>query len=321
MPSAIAWNRPSCTEPLHGVNANAKPVSLVGKHPEEEDAAIWTEWSPRGGRKVKRLRQSRRRKAAIERGVDHGGESGKSSPRVRSHSSSPSRDRFWMTAARGRNPIDLCRARGYPSSSSLTKGSHLFRWNTPGTLRSASTSYSTIYQRRSLAGTRRRSKGENISHSSDDAIPSRASNIGTDPEGASTGKSSSYSLAVTHRRPSPGLLPSSGYIRLGNLGGRFDLPESPYRTYRSKHARLVRARSSDRLGAERRRVAIREELGPHWHRRSRSAGDARPPRRRGKSGLTSPLLRDEGFGLLESDVTGKVGWSSRWSYCRKRLSV
>lgn len=216
-----------------------------------------------------------------------------------------------ICAAFRRNPIDLCHSRGYPSISSLAKGNHLLRRNASGTLGSASTSYSTIHRRRRLAGTRRRLEAENLSHLSDDIIPSRVSDIDidTDPEDAFDGKSCSYSLAATYR-PSPGPPPSSEQIRLGNLGGRFDLPESPYRTYRSKHARFVRARSSDRLGEERRRVMMREKVRPHWHRRSRSAGDARPDRRRGKSGLTSPLLRDEGFGLLESDVTRKVGRSS-----------
>ena len=72
--------RPSSAEPLHGVDANAKLVATMGKRPEEEDAAIAQEWSPRGGRKLNNA-QGPPRACAIERqdqrecGVDSGWES------------------------------------------------------------------------------------------------------------------------------------------------------------------------------------------------------------------------------------------------------
>lgn len=92
----------------------------------------------------------------------------------------------------------------------------------------------------------------------------------------------------------------------GNLGRRFTGPESSYRTYRAKHSRLLRARSSERAAARTRRARLRESLD--WLPRSRSAdgGGGGTGYRRGFSGMTSPLLRGEAFGLLQSSATGKV---------------
>ncbi|CAN0140781.1 unnamed protein product, partial [Scytosiphon promiscuus] len=94
--------------------------------------------------------------------------------------------------------------------------------------------------------------------------------------------------------------------RSGNLGGPFLRPESSYRTYRAKHSRLLRARSSERSAVRTRRARLKESLD--WLPRSRSADGAggRRGHRRGFSGMTSPLLRGEAFGLLQSSATGKV---------------
>ncbi len=95
---------------------------------------------------------------------------------------------------------------------------------------------------------------------------------------------------------------------LGNLGGPFARPGSSYRTYRAKHARLLRAQSSERGATRARKLKRQELIDRQLFPRSRSADSFRHRRshRHGSSGMASPLLRGEGFGLVQSSVTGKV---------------
>ncbi|CAN0140846.1 unnamed protein product, partial [Scytosiphon promiscuus] len=54
--SALAHARPSSADPIHGADANTALVSALGRRPEEDDAAIAEEWSPRRGRRPTRSR-------------------------------------------------------------------------------------------------------------------------------------------------------------------------------------------------------------------------------------------------------------------------
>lgn len=109
-------------------------------------------------------------------------------------------------------------------------------------------------------------------------------------------------------RPSYYAPPRATTKSLGNLGGAFARPGSSYRTYRAKHARLLRAQSSERAAARTRKLKFRESIDKQRLPRSRSADSARQRRehQHGTSGMTSPLLRREGFGLLQSSAIGKV---------------
>ena len=275
-------------EPLHGFDANAALVSTLGRPPEEEDAAIGQEWSPRGGRRIQNIQELA---FPSLRGAGGG--------------------RQWFQG-RGR------RAHAGRSSGPLDKSSSA----SPSPRRKASSCSPTRrgrgrrrrrrLQARGKGGERRGGNRMSTSFDDSDETPSFRA---TSDDGSSANSSFAQPLDASARWPSdmsPGpprvYGATSTATPLGNLGGPFMRPESPYRTYRAKHYRLLRAQSSERAAALARRSKLQEHMGNEWLPRSRSADGARRrrDRRHGNSGMTSPLLRREGFGLLQSRVTGKV---------------
>ncbi|CAN0223652.1 unnamed protein product, partial [Ectocarpus sp. 12 AP-2014] len=299
--SALAQTRPTSAEPLHGVEANAALVSTLGKLPEEEDAAIAQEWSPRRGRRPRPLHRAAA--AAAQQKHDDLGQqmlplpsAGGGRRRTRSDSSS-----------RSPRPGREERGRRRPA-------------NAPSVLRSprTGTSLSCSPVRRGRGRKRRRRVGRRGGgekrtfpgpHGDDDETLSLDA---TSDEGSSGSRSFDASRFLPHGlSPSPARRYNPAAAKpLGNLGGPFMLPGSPYRTYRAKHYRLLRAQSSERAAARARREKLRESLDKWWVPRSRSVDGAGRRRARrhgsGSSGMTSPLLRGGGFGLLQSRVTQKV---------------
>lgn len=263
--------RPSSAEPLHGVDANAKLVATMGKRPEEEDAAIAKEWSPRGGRKPTNAQEEPPRACSFnlrgQRSVGSGWESSSSSSSL-----SPEA----------------------PRSCSLSPG--LPRRGKRGRHRDVQN-----YRTAAAAATTAPLDDDLFSSSSDgEGDDSDELRFGYSPElDDALGRGSSSGPRWEQRQ-------LRGNASGGNLGAQFSVLGSPYRTYRAKHARLLRARSSERAEAETRRTVL-EHRGGGGASRSRSAdSDVRPERWRGVSGMTSPLLQHEGFGLLQSKTTGKV---------------
>ncbi|CAN0385161.1 unnamed protein product, partial [Ectocarpus sp. 12 AP-2014] len=299
--SALAQTRPTSAEPLHGVEANAALVNTLGRLPEEEDAAIGQEWSPRRGRRPRPLHRAAAA-AAQQKHDDLGRQmlplpsAGGGRRRTRSDSSS-----------RSPRPGREERVRRRPA-------------NAPSVLRSprTGTSLSCSPVRRGRGRKRRRRVGRRGGggkrtfpgpHGDDDETLSLHA---TSEEGSSGSRSFDASRFLPHGfSPSPARRYDPAAAKpLGNLGGPFMLPGSPYRTYRAKHYRLLRAQSSERAAARARREELRESLDKWWVPRSRSVDGAGRRRARrhgsGSSGMTSPLLRGGGFGLLQSRVTQKV---------------
>lgn len=273
--SSLAMARPSSDEPLHGVDANAKLVATMGKRPEEEDAAIAREWSPRGGRKPTNPQEEPLRACSFnlqgQRSVGAGWESSSSSSSL-----SPEA----------------------PRSCSLSPG--LPRRDQRGR-------HHDVHNYRTAAATTAAPLDDDIFSNSSDG-----EGEGDDSDGLRFGYSPELEDALGRgsssgpRREQRQLRGNASRGNLGGLGGQFSVLGSPYRTYRAKHARLLRARSSERAEAETRRTVL-EHRGGGGASRSRSADSGvRSERWRGVSGMTSPLLQREGFGLLQSKTTGKV---------------
>lgn len=280
--STLAQIRPSSTEPLHGFDANAALVSTLGRPPEDEDTAIGQEWSPRGGRRVKIIQESTspslRGAGGGRRWLQSSGLS-RSSPGKIAHaerfsglpdsstSASPSPQRKVSSCSPARRGRDWRRRRG-PQGGRKGRG---------------------------------RRVGQRLSTSFDDSDETLSFRASSDD--ASTRWPSDLSPA-----PPRVYGATSPTEPLGNLGGPFIRPKSPYRTYRAKHSRLLRAQSSERAATLTRRSKLQDSLENRWLPRSRSADGARRRRgrRHGGSGMISPLLQREGFGLLQSSVTGKV---------------
>lgn len=335
--SSLARNRPVSAEPLHGFSANVQLVSILGKRPEEEDPAIAKEWSPRGGRKRRQqsLQESPRgRTGSLEGAVVNGGEEdadrGESQrrrfrPRSSSGSRSPRRQR---TGAQSRKRAGRRHSRVNSS------------YRSPGVI-----GRRKCFSLRRSGNYRRDHGGDGDGDGDggggggdsggDGSAGSLVScdddwlSVGNATNGSGSNDSDDVLFDTTCFDPSmssglisPGHSPSRGgesWFSHGNLGGRFSLPDSPYRTFRAKHARLVRAQSSERaVAATARRRRARENIpgggSSRWPNRSRSADTVRrrDRRQRGRSGMASPLLQGEGFGLLESIITGKVSLCNRW---------
>lgn len=314
--------RPSSAEPLHGVDANAKLVATMGKRPEEEDAAIAQEWSPRGGRKLNNA-QGPPRACAIERqdqrecGVDSGWESS-------SLPSSP--EAPWSCSL-----LPLCqqqRNRARPLEvRGRRRGNRNSFSNSPGGERRARDPWKPIHDSsghnvplpstpnllaRGQSGRHDDVQNYGIATAApfDDDIFSNSSNgQGDDSDELRVGFSADFNALGQGFSPAPPSEPRQfrGSASPGNLGGNFAMLGSPYRTYRAKHARLLRARSSERAEAEKRPAALEHRVGGGASRsRSADSGVRSERRWRGTSGMTSPLLHREGFGLLQSKTTGKV---------------
>lgn len=315
--SAIAQSRPSGEEPLHGLEANVALVNTLGKPPEAEDPAIGREWSPRGGRRLRGVQERRRRQG------HHGGESDAAGRSTSPPSRGADRERF-RTRRTSRSPKGR-RWSGRRSSRRPTTASQA----SP-----SSASYSPTRRRRGKRGPRRvreRGRGGGLkaklfSTSSDDDAVEIYSLLGTSDDdcssadsffagafGVGTGRPSDMSAEPPTNVGAPTTSKS-----LGNLGGPFAQPGSSYRTYRAKHARLLRAQSAERAATRARKLRRQELIDRHLLPRSRSANSARRRRgrRHGSSGMASPLLRWEGFGLLQSSVTGKVRSNVKTAKCR-----
>lgn len=315
--------RPPSAEPLHGVDANAQLVATMGKHPEEEDAAIAQEWSPRGGRKMSIAREKSLTACTIEqhglRSVNSRWKSSSSSlsSAEASGSCSPSSLRQQQRRSRARSLEARGRRRGDRNSLSKSPGGRGCNTRRPwqpihdSSGHGASLSSSLGLPRRGergrydnvqncLIATAAPFDDEVFSNSSDgQGDDSDELRFDCSPKLDALGRGSASD-------PQWDQGPFRGDASRGNLGGQFAILESPYRTYRAKHARLLRARSSERAEAETRR-AVLEHLGGRGASRSRSADSVvRSERWRGTSGMTSPLLHREGFGLLQSKTTGKV---------------
>ncbi|CAN0094992.1 unnamed protein product, partial [Laminaria digitata] len=313
--SSLAMARPSSAEPLHGSAANAKLVATMGKRPEEEDAAIAQEWSPRGGRKRNRAQQPMPRAGMRQdqrgRGVDSGWDRARS-PEVRgrrrgngiSLSNSPGGSRAGSCARRPwRQPKHNHSGHGVPLSFS------------PGLPRRVGQSgrHHDDAQNYKIATTTAPFDDDDVfSNSSDGQGQAQGYDsdeqlgFGFSPELETLGRGGSSSSGS--RLESRQFRGNNASSRGGNLGGQFAMLVSPYRTYRAKHSRLLRARSSERGEAETRRAVLEHREGAGAAVRSRSADSGvRSERwRGGTSGMTSPLLQREGFGLLQSRTTGKV---------------
>lgn len=294
--SGLAQTRPSSTEQVHGFAATNALVSTLGRPPEEEDAAIGKEWSPRGGRRLQNIQTS-------------------TSPSL---SGAGGGRRWFQGRCLSRSPpgrrAHAERFSRLPNSSSSTS---------PSPRRKASSCSPTRRgrgqgrRRRLQAGGRggRGRRGEKrLSTPLDDSDKSISFGAISE-DGSSANSSFAHPFDASSRWPldmSPEPPAACGATSttkpLGNLGGPFMRPESPYRTYRAKHYRLLRAQSSERAATLARRSKLQEKLENQWLPRSRSADGARRRRgrRHGSSGMTSPLLKREGFGLLQSSVTGKV---------------
>lgn len=289
----MAHSRPTPSEPLHETSANEKLVSALGKRPEEEDAAIAEDWSPRGGRK----RQSgacRYRAYPHETRIGSDG-GGRASLTSASPSRSPPRCRRTLQGITRRERHKF----GAPGPPYSVQGKTVSQQSAPQELLSPpARKWPHLRRPRPLRGMDRASRSSsdnndgqrNSSYEAFEIFPIRFDSPTT------------YSSSEL----SPGPTPFREDFRSGNLGGQYALPGSPYCTYRAKHARLVRAHSSERARAELRRRMTRSESRERWRRRCSSADMIRY-HRSGVSGMTSPLLRREGFGVLESNVTDKVG--------------
>lgn len=320
---------------LHGIVANNELVSALGVRPEDEDAAIAQEWSPRGGRKQQNCEghghEIGRRSTVGDDSADREG-NGDSSGRGRVVSpptnvlSSSSRSLLrWRRQQVSRGAIGDRKGSRRRRSSTISPvaahGENNFSRTEQALKRSLSHSPTRGRHCRRRGGPRGRSYS-----SDDDEESNRETYIfgirGNSGEHencirSSTALSSNFSPGYTPTRGGSGYISvDSSYAsgNVGNLGGQFELPNSPYRTYRAKLSRIARARSSERAAAEtRRRRAQDEDSGARWRQRqtprtrSTDADGRRIQRiRHGASGMTSPLLRREGFGLLESNVTGKM---------------
>ena len=282
----------------------------MGKRPEEEDAAIAQEWSPRGGRKLNNAREEPLTACTIEQ------QSSSSSPEAPgSCSASPLRQQQRRSRARSLKARD--RRRGDRNSLSKSPGGGSCNARRPWQPIHDSFEHDTpLSSSPGLPRRGQRSRHDDVQNCKiataapfDDEVFSNSSDgqgddsdeprFGCSPELDSWGRGSAPDSQWEQRQV-------RGDASRGNLGGQFAFLESPYRTYRAKHARLLRARSSERAEAETRR-AVLENLGGGGAPRSRSADSGvRSERWRGTSGMASPLLQREGFGLLQSKTTGKV---------------
>lgn len=303
-PSLLARTRLlSSAEPLHGSKANVELVRMIGRRPEEEDAAIAQEWSPRGGRK---LMSAPKTEALARNDQDIDGNGGQQlSPRLWSYSQSPSRNQ--QQARGGLRGTNRRRLHKQLSRSPEVDGRRLLRRRNADESPESPSLCSPSRRNRSTAGI---GLGARLGSSSvwcEDAFSADTSNGGgglDDDFSVPRFGGEAPTCRSSHALPGPPA--PHGIKSIGNLGGRFVLPSSPYRTYRAKHARLLRAHSSERRSAETRRKKLWEHQGSPWPARSKSAEGGRRGRRRGRSGMTSPLLQGERFGLLESNITGKV---------------
>lgn len=306
--SSLARTRPSSAEPLHGIWANDRLVSTLGKRPEDEDAAIAMDWSPRGGRKQQSVQNPRGR--TIERQNERGGDVGcSSSLQLPLRLRSPSRS--WPRTSAGSEKTGVRHRPKYSLSTSpgLNKKGSLRRSNAV-TSRHDSLSYSPRPRRRGNKGRRLgQERGESSSSCDDEGSFAAGDSGGGSAELFQASPFDSTGPTRLSSDLSPSTLPPRDADTLGNLGGPFALIDSPYRIYRAKHARLLRAQSSDRAAAETRREKLRGQFQSQWPSRSTSFDSAGQGRRKGKSGMTSPLLRGEGFGLLESNVAEKVSFT------------
>lgn len=294
-------------------------MSTLGKPPEDEDAAIGREWSPRGGRRLQNTQESGRcRGAALVARQRRRQYHGRGANAFDLPTSPPVHGRRFRSSCLSRSPQDRIARAGrssrQPNSSSSAS---------PSPRRKASLSCSPTRRGRGWRRRRRFQGGgkgrggrvEKRSSASYDGSDETLSFRAISDDGSSANSSFAHTFDPSTRWPldlSPE--PSRVYgatsttMPLGNLGGPFMRPESPYRTYRAKHSRLLLARSSERAATQTRQLELQESLDSQWLPRSRSAEGSRRRRRRrhGSSGMTSPLLRREGFGLLQSSVTGKV---------------
>lgn len=295
--SVLAQTRPSSTEPLHGFDANAALVRTLGRPPEDEDAAIGQEWSPRGGRRLQNAQEP-------------------TSPSLRETGGGR---RWFQSSCLSRSPAGRAHRAG--RSSRLPHG---YSSASPSPRRNASLSRSPAKRgrgrrrRRRLRGGGGKGRGgraeKRSSTSFEDSDETLSFDVISD-DGSSGNSSFAHPFDASTRWPLD-LSPAPPRVHgatstpkpLGNLGGPFMRPESPYRTYRAKHSRLLRAQSSERAATLTRRSKFQEKLEKQWLPRSRSVDSARRRRgrRHGSSGMTSPLLQREGFGLLQSSITGKV---------------
>lgn len=323
--SALANSRPESAEPLHGIPANIELVNALGKRPEDEDAEIAREWSPRGGRK-QQMRQRHEGCSPTRDSSDAGGDPSPQ-PKYSSPSRSPDRGRRQRSSAgrvhrvRGRRYLKLlrspCKVNRTRCSSKPQKRS--LSYSPPRNSRGRGGSRQTRHGHRQLGSSWSSCERED---ESEDAVFGTNGTDGDSYNGNGNNASPIPLPDPSTRRSSnlfPGYSPSRGSdssAAAGNFGTLFSFPGSPYRTYRAKHSRFVHAQSSERTVSETRRRRVRkdweDELGAG---RSRSAdGGNREGRRRkwtatGVSGMISPLLRGEGFGLLESNIADKVSIS------------
>lgn len=328
-------SRPASAEMLHGIAANNELVSALGVRPEDEDATIAQEWSPRDGRKQQNSeRHGRARGRGNAVGDDYADRAGSGDGDGRRQAvSSPTN----VSSSPSRSPLRGCRQQVGRDGTENGKGSRRRRSSTilpvgfyGGThlsrtykmlKRSLSHSPTRRRRRRRCDGPRRRSySSDNDEESNKETyIFGSGGGIGGNEHyiRPSTLFSSNFSLGYMPMCGGSRYLStdsSCAYGNVENLGGEFELPNSPYRTYRTKLSRIVRARSSERAAAEsRQRNKQTEGSEVRWGQRqtfrTRSTdADGRRIRRRrhGASGMTSPLLRQEGFGLLESNVTKKI---------------
>ncbi|CAM9253636.1 unnamed protein product, partial [Hapterophycus canaliculatus] len=322
--SALAHVRPSPADPFHGVDANVALVSALGKHPEEVDAAIAEEWSPRRGRKPT---QSRAAAAAAADGkqfqdrrfrrVDDAGQLSSPSTQAQLQPARsargeryPSRGSNWSTSPGSGVREHTDGGNEHSFASPPPKGKASISWSPPRRDRGKKRRRPVRGRKGERGGGEKATTFSRPDHNRDIELYSFPAS-GDDGSGresfvnpfdatsrwraaSSPDAPTSYGAAASMAKPS------------GNLGGSFMQPESSYRTYRAKHSRLLRARSSERSAARTRRVRLQESLD--WLPRSRSAdGDGKGRGyRSGFSGMNSPLLRGEAFGLLQSRATGKI---------------
>lgn len=318
-------------------------MNALGRPPEEEDSAIAQEWSPRGGRRLRRVGRPRRRRAPVpptdsdatdaaareyrhqyvhDHKIDTSGQVTHSLSQTHlrpelsaspSHGADGDRLRLLKTSGLFRSPPRR-RPRAGRTSWWSNSNSSASPSPSPSPGKNASLSYSPARQ-----GRRKRRRGQAQGGGRGRGRADKGLSK-SDDDGRSVGVSLAHPLDANTRWPvdlSPGPPTFFGTATadiattkpLGNLGGPFMRPESPFRTYRAKPARLLRAQSSERAAAQTRRSRVQESLDQLWLSRSKSVdhaiGRARG-RQHGSSGMTSPLLRREGFGLLQSTVTRKV---------------
>lgn len=297
--------------------------------PEEEDAQIANEWSPRGGRKQcirERHGCSQGSEVRVDDDSTDGG--GGLAPPTESFTLSSSRSQFHGRGRRigGDDSEGKNRGSGHHNKSSTT--SPVAVHERDGVVISNKKKSQNQSLSQSPRNTRRRYLDfsqrvvESSWSSTDDGQSGGEARFGDSSddfsgcENCDAAGDTSFERWLASSCPAKSVpLDSSDVGNIGNLGGRFALPASPYRTYRAKHSRIIRARSSERAASEtRRRWREREDDGALRRRRGRRCRSmsADPGRRRGHrgrrgtSGMASNLLRGEGFGLLESNVTGKI---------------